>query len=585
MKRQYNKTFYLIVSAVLSVAIHLVGFGVSDRVQLNVFQQAPKEEEAPERLNLSMVDVRERMANQRRRIVDENAVSREITEEVAHTKVKEVFKEQNLIPKPKPKLELTGLGRSMDAPKKKSPPPRPAAAPRPEIISVKAEDLSLKRRAMREPSELIPRVKRKNVDARHIPSLVTADEYQSAVGPTLGAGMRLSLPARGALELGALPPLRDRKRTAEEEGRRSAFRPVAGLPMLPRETTKGRRRQQVDELDSLLTVTMEAQREPGGGGTFRVNIAPNPKSDLLHPISKDVLFLIDSSTSISPRKLEHFKAAVLESLQYLNRQDRFNVVTFKDRPHKLFQRYTQVADRTLDQARTFLRSMVRGGMTDVYGGLAPFVGTTERATERPLIIFLMTDGKSTVKNKLDNETIIRQIVRINQAHVSIYTFSAGESANRFLLDFLAYSNRGASLHEEQLKDFKGLLVRFINEHSDLIVADLEYQLSGGTEGTIYPRNLPHLYRGETLSVYGRFPAGAEEIAIQIVGKDAHGRLEELIYRGNIRKALQSEVNLSLDWAAQKIFHLISKRTLSPSKEINDEIRRLARRYKLYVPYM
>ena len=70
-----------------------------------------------------------------------------------------------------------------------------------------------------------------------------------------------------------------------------------------------------------------------------------------------------------------------------------------------------------------------------------------------------------------------------------------------------------------------------------------------------------------------------------MGQDAHAQEEELIFRGNVRKAPKGSADLLLDWASQKIYHLISENTMRPSAATVSEIRRLSEQYHLQVPYL
>ena len=117
------------------------------------------------------------------------------------------------------------------------------------------------------------------------------------------------------------------------------------------------------------------------------------------------------------------------------------------------------------------------------------------------------------------------------------------------------------------------------------MADLEYRITGGLGETIFPKRLPHLYRGETLSVYGRYPPGTRELALSITGEGHAGELKELIFREDVNDVPTVSSELALQWASQKLFHLISENTLRPSEKTVAEIRRLSDRYNLYVPYM
>jgi Mg-chelatase subunit ChlD len=568
------------------LTIHLSFFALSDRLKLDTFAQKTKEEDPNKRrLNLQNIDIRDRIFKRQRPqevMADTGKSLREAIQR--RDKITEIFEENQLITKPKLKLKLTGLGRNLAHP---TPSPQDialqAAAPRPEILSIDASNLKDQALSDERKLTLTPKLDRKNVPQQRIPSLVTADSFQTASNKTLGAGMRLSMPGLKPLAPGEMP---QREPIGRLSGTATGFAPHSALPPLPSGNTRsGQQGETIEQLDTLLTVTMNVYQEGDGGGFFRIDIAPNPHSDRLKSISKDILFLIDCSTSISPTKLEHFKTAVLEALNYLNPSDRFNVVSFRDAPEGLFQGYLPANKQNRETAKTYLRQLYRGGMTNVYAGLSPFVQRENNGDGRPLNVFLMTDGQSTVKERLDNATFIRQISALNQADISIYTFSAGKSANRFLLDFLAYTNRGLSLHQANLRDFKDQLVGFISTHSELIVGDLKYRITGGMGESIFPQKLPHLYRGETLSVYGRYPKGTGELAIQIIGKDASGKLEELIYRGNLDHAAKIDSSLALDWASQKIFYLISLKTLDPNADTDPEIKRLARQYKLYVPYL
>ncbi len=587
MQKQYHKRHYLALSAALSLAVHLILLAISSNLKISTFSPSSDQDDNQKetRIKLHTINIRDRMY----RRPDPATVNAQTAEELAETikanaTMRKLFEDYKLIEKPKPKLLLSGLGRNVLAPKpEQAPLPQQATAPRPEIVSIEAGNLSAERLANR---PVTPQVTRQASDAERLPSLIGGDGFQPGIGKSYNVGMRLSLPKFSPLAPGEMPE--DLKGDlASRVGRHTGFSPIGALPSLP--SVDGRStgimgQENIAEMDQLLTVTMNVYEEPDGGGMFQIEIRPNDQSERLKAIAKDILFLIDCSNSISPSKLEHFKTAVQEALYYLNPRDRFNIVTFSDHPKGLFQGPVNATESNLEQAKRHLDLLQRGGMTDVYAGLAPFVQQSNDPS-RPLNVFLMTDGQSTVKNKLDNDTFIRQIAALNQDHVSIYTFSAGKSANLFLLDFLAYTNRGSSKHEASLRNFKDQLVGFISTHSELIISDLDYRITGGMGDTIYPRRLPHLYRGETLSVYGRYPAGTEELAIQIIGRNAQGQLEELIFRGKIGMARKQASDLAVNWAIQKAYFLISQQTFSPSAQRQDEIRNLAKKYNLFIPYL
>ncbi len=590
LENKLSSAMYASVSIAVSVLVHVLLWVGAGYLGMPDYGGSDAEREDDyESISLSSVDVRDRMFKPRSEKSstedNENALDTLATTMEQSTSVRELFREQRFIKTPETRVKLSGLGRNLLKPKpSETEAPQSAAAPRPELIDIDMGDLSPERATLDRRTR--PKLPRRNVDEETLPSLVTAAEVRRATGNTIGTGMRLSTPEVKPLDMPDYDGGNGNGGGAGERNGEDAddrFKPDSSLPDLPTNDS-GRQNGNLSKLDSLLSVSLRKRELPSGGGFFRVDIQPNARSDRLLSIPKDILFIIDCSASISHGKLNQFKSATLEALAYLNRRDRFNIVTFRDQPSRLFDEPVASTEDHIAKVEDFFRQLHRKGKTDVYAGIAPFV-KKDTARKRPLNVFVMTDGRSTVDNHLDNESMIRQIASLNQADVSIYTFSAGDKVNRFLLDLLAYTNRGISLHETALENFSDQLVDFISGHSELILQDLRYNITGGMRGSLYPKRMPHLYRGETLSVYGRYPQGTDEIAIQIVGRDAQGKLEELIFRGELDKAPGGGNSLEIDWAAQRIFYLLARRTLHPSTEVTATIRRLARQYNIYVPYL
>ena len=90
-------------------------------------------------------------------------------------------------------------------------------------------------------------------------------------------------------------------------------------------------------------------------------------------IPKDTLLIIDHSASISPTKLSQFKAGAIESLSYLNPNDRFNVVSFTSKAQALYPNLVAATEQNRETASLYIQRLVRGGQTDVFGGIGPFV--------------------------------------------------------------------------------------------------------------------------------------------------------------------------------------------------------------------
>lgn len=583
-----KRSGYIVLSALLSLFLHALFLAYAERLMVRAATPLPPPPERQVRLSLVNVDdlvfkkptVREKLVREAQARLRDAAV--------AGPQIEEMLEKQDLaIAAPEARVRLKGLGDSLLKPNLADPPkPVMPSAPPPKIIEIDGDKLSADRLALERP--LQARIERFDLPQKNLPSLLPPGPLRGGIGGTFDVSMRL-----GALP--GMPGLRARDLAGLDDGLGDPgkdFGPRGGGPGLNGLADAGRLSRNnlgldLDMLDAFVTVSVVVYPDPKGGGYFRADIAPNRRSDSLPDVAKDILLVIDHSTSISGAKLEQFKAGTIEALQCLNPKDRFDVVAFTDQPARCFNELRPVSPETLAAAREYVAGLVRGGMTDVFGSMAPFVTANNPDPGRPLNIFLMSDGNSTVNVRQDDD-FVRGIVGMNPGNVSIFSFSAGKKANLFLLQFLGYLNRGFSLHEEELADFSPGLVRYLSAHASLIVADLRYQIPGGLEADVFPKRLPHLYRGETLSIFGRYPAGVDELTISLLGRDGGGKQRELLFRRRFSECPDAGRELAQHWGAQKIFHLIGQRTLTTSSEaraqFTQDITNLAKDYSLYVPY-
>ena len=345
------------------------------------------------------------------------------------------------------------------------------------------------------------------------------------------------------------------------------------------------------QLDEFVNVRVTVYPDPTGkSGFFQVDISPRRNSDAMDEIPKDVLFIVDRSGSISLPKFEQFRQAIKELLPALNPQDRFNVISFNDKPYKFFENFLPATPKNLQNASEMVGRLPYGGKTDVFGGLAPFVKQSNGDLSRPLNIFLLTDGKSTVNIFRDND-FLHEIIGQNPGNVSIFPFSAGDNAktNHSLLAFLGYLNHGELRHVDTLEQIRGGMAAFFQSYSNIIVADLQCRvLQGADPLEIYPRRLPHLYRNQTLTIFGRYADRNATLSLRITGRDATLTTRSLIFERKLANCIQGDEMLPERWAGQKLLYLLALRNSSnnPSEiarleEAITELRKQHRTYSLY----
>lgn len=597
---------YIVISMILSILVHLLLLKATATVTWGRYlpstdrqfdpqefyfpislsrekpprQEPPKQEELQRRPDPSMPD----LATIKRISGD---LKREVKQLSGTRKVEAILRESKLLEAPKARYRLDGVDKRRTLGPKLPEDIKPvlATAPRPEILEIDYSQLPAERKTLTN-RIFTPKLEREISDAAMLPSLTPHGELTSAFGGAYGLTVQTGYkPTFGAPDFDVAALSRG------EDGNRVAASLLDEAPAIL-QSSPTEKKEVAENLplpfDDFVDIRVQVVRDrTGSGGYFQVDILPNASSDTLQDIAKDTLFIIDHSTSISHQKLEQFKLAAREALSSLNPRDRFNVVSFTTSAKPLFRVFAPISERNLHTANEYIANLWRGGMTDVFGSLSPFVQQSNGDMNRPLNIFLLTDGQSTV-NIYEAPDFLRQIVNLNPGNVSIYPFSAGRQANRQLLDFLGYLNRGSQCHVEEIEQLRPRLVEYISTHSSLVIMNLQYTAEGQVSQDIFPRALPHLYRNESLRLFGRFVNIDDELVLHLSGQDAELKTRDLIFRRRYRDCPTGSRDLSNEWAGQKILHLLALRNCSQDeKEIKSydaEIATLTRKYGVYAPY-
>lgn len=447
-------------------------------------------------------------------------------------------------------------GEKYDLPKSSDVPSPPQDPELPDIVTVDGDNLPPERKQFNR--NLIPKVPRVIGAREFATNNIEKGTGKKAGTPTLPVDMRLTLP--------------DKKPTEDKP-----------LPDTPE--TRLVPKEKVQPMDLMIDVKIYKYPLPEGGGFFRIDLSPNQKASAMQTFRKDVIFLLDVSGSIGRIRLQELKSGLFRTLETFHPEDRFNIIGFRSGNIPLFGDLKNPTKENISKAKAFLFKMRHSGSTNIYSALELYGSREHRSGARPLILFLLSDGKVNYGEIIDNSKLINSISNKNHNGAAIYSFSCGKNKNSFLMDLLAYRNRGESKDVRETANSNIFLSRFIYDVGAVKVADLEYQVSSNLAENTFPKRLPNLHKGKILSVYGVYPAGTKEVGLRITGLDSKGIRRELVYSGDLNKALEAGNDLPERWAEQYIYHLYSMLTVKFEDSIRSKILETAKKYNLKLPYL
>ena len=337
-------------------------------------------------------------------------------------------------------------------------------------------------------------------------------------------------------------------------------------------------------MDNLVDINLDTYVAPGEKeGYFRLQIAPKKGEDI-PALPKDVTFVIDASSSILQRKLDATAKGAKSMVALLRPEDRFNIVIFRDNPTFFQPSPAPGTPENKSAALQFLTGLQSGGQTDVYNALRPVIMSPPRKGV-PGIVVVMTDGRPTVGLR-DARALINQISEENTAGNTIFTLGGGNTVNRYLLDLLAYRNRGEAQVLPSFDNLANDLPNFFTRLNDPILAGLRADYGQiSDEDSIVPKAIPDFFKGRAVTVYGRFtPAKDNEFFMRLVGA-AESNKKEVIFKADLRKAATGDEKIARNWAFERIYYLIGEICrLGDKPELVGELQQLSQKYNIRTSY-
>jgi len=348
-----------------------------------------------------------------------------------------------------------------------------------------------------------------------------------------------------------------------------------------KEASPIKRKIKHDDLKVYLQSEVTSYIDPKDGQKyFKIGIKTGKDSLSLPTIPKEIIFLIDSSTSINTKRLKGFKEGIHYALNHLNEGDRFNLRSFKKTITSFREESVEPTKKNIKEAIHFVSELKVGGKTDTYNALYQSIHIKDSGL--PIYIFLLSDGWAT-KGITDPRQLINKISDFNDGRMSIFAFCGGVRVNRYLLDFISYKNRGWTEYSHRAHLIGKNFVKMYNKIKDPILLKVRYRVSGLNPEEMYPRLLPDFFRDMEFTLYGKYTDEAQFL-LQLRG-DKNEKTNELIVVGDLKDAGKGDHIIALKWAYNKIYHLISQLEYDQdNKEIIHEIKKLSKDFGIKTSY-
>jgi Ca-activated chloride channel family protein len=298
-------------------------------------------------------------------------------------------------------------------------------------------------------------------------------------------------------------------------------------------------------------------------------------------INKNLVFVLDSSGSMSGKKIQQTKEAARFIINHLDEKDHFSIIDFDDGVSLFSDGLVPASAANKEKALRFASAVEDSGGTNINEALLKALGMMPKG-ERPNYVLFLTDGLPTV-GITDIGEILKNVSAANTAKSRLFVFGVGYDVNTELLDTLSADNRGTSVYVGENEDLEVAVSGYYEKISSPLLANLALNFKGIETFQSYPRTLPDLFKGSQLVVLGNYK-GDGPVSIALSGKV--GKEEKRFVLDN-QKLVQDEGYNFLPrlWATRRIGFLLEQiRLQGDEKELVDEIRNLGVKYGIVTPY-
>ncbi|MDY7041660.1 MAG: VIT domain-containing protein [Chloroflexota bacterium] len=313
-------------------------------------------------------------------------------------------------------------------------------------------------------------------------------------------------------------------------------------------------------------------------GFFLLLVAPKVEVDEREVVAQDVIFVLDTSGSMSGEKLDQAKDALRFVLDNLNAEDRFNIVAFSTGVNQYAESLRPAGDRA--EAESFVWKLEAVGGTDINRAMLEALSMAD--AERPTLVIFLTDGLAT-EGVVETDRILDNVADAARPNVRIFPFGVGDDVNTILLDTIAENHRGASAYVRPGQSIEEEVSAFYAKVSTPLLSDIEIDFGDVWVKDTYPYPLPDLFAGSQLVLAGRYShAGPTTITLSGV---VNGQQQTFTYEDVTFRSSGGPDFIPRLWATRKVGYLLKQiRLHGESQELVDEIVDLAVRYGIMTPY-
>lgn len=262
-------------------------------------------------------------------------------------------------------------------------------------------------------------------------------------------------------------------------------------------------------------------------------------------LSREVIFVIDTSGSMAGESIQQAKSALLYGFDSLTPNDYFNVIEFNSTTSRLFNHSRPFTLSSKKLAERFVANLNAQGGTEMYSAMDAALKSTGSNTDLRQVVFL-TDGA------ISNEAQLFQLIEDKLGDSRLFTVGIGSAPNAFFMKRAARFGRGSFTFVADVQQAESIITELFSKIASPVLSNIAIDWPAGTQVEMWPSKIPDLYAGEPLWIKAKTSSLNGNLAIS-------GQLANSLWQTDVR--LSSNFNqpgVAKLWAREKIASLMNQ---------------------------
>ncbi len=330
--------------------------------------------------------------------------------------------------------------------------------------------------------------------------------------------------------------------------------------------------------DKDLAANLLTHRNPQEDGYFLLTLAPPLHAK--ETISKDIIFIVDTSGSMQGEKIEETKRAIKGVLKALNANDRFAIVQFNTDVEYFNSHLLNATSENKQSADKYVDDLEARGGTNISYAMQTGCHMLDEPSSRPAYVILMTDGQPTV-GETNEASILKGIS--SKRNLRIFDFGVGYDVNTRLLNKLAEEHHGTSQYVAPNENLEIAIADFYKKIASPFLTDIKIEYAGVQTKDTYPREVKDIFAGSQLMLLGKYK-NPGKCVVHLTGK-VNGIEKSYSFPLTFQSEETSNTYLPRLWAMRRIGYLTDMaHDNSNNREVIEEIVSLSKKYGIITEF-